>query len=135
MKRLFSLIVIALFAVSSGFAQQEKPERDKAFDLYERGEYQEAIEIFRQVVETDKKNRRSWLFLAMALAKTGKAEEALKAAQKGASLSGKLNPPGVYDKELKIVRKPRVSYTDLARNNQVRGTVRLIVEFAADGKI
>ena len=135
MKILFSFIIIALFAVSSGFAQQENPERDKAFEFYESGEYQKAVEIFRTVVETDKKDRRAWLFLALALAKTGKANDAIKAARKGASISVKNVPPGAYDKELKITSKPRASYTDEARKNQVTGMVRLVVEFGADGKI
>ncbi len=36
---------------------------------------------------------------------------------------------------LKIISKPRASYTDEARMNQVQGTVKIAVEFGADGEI
>lgn len=39
------------------------------------------------------------------------------------------------DKKIKFISKPRVNYTDLARDNGAQGTVKLAVEFGADGKI
>jgi TonB family protein len=39
------------------------------------------------------------------------------------------------DKPLKILSKPRASYTDAARENNVMGQVRLEVTFQKDGKI
>ncbi len=46
----------------------------------------------------------------------------------------KPEPVGVTEK-VKIISKPRASYTDAARQNQVTGTVRLRVTFTASGQV
>lgn len=46
-----------------------------------------------------------------------------------------VGPPPRYDKSVKVTWKPRPSYTDEARQNLSSGTIRLAVEFRADGKI
>ncbi len=46
----------------------------------------------------------------------------------------KPEPVGVTEK-VKILAKPRASYTDAARQNQVTGTVRLRVTFTASGQV
>lgn len=102
-------------------------------ELYEKGDYNGAITILQNVVQTDKKNRDAWLFLGMSFARTGKNTEALKALRKGASISSK-NSSG-YDKTIKIISKPRASFTETARRNLTTGTVRLVVEFGADGQV
>lgn len=46
------------------------------------------------------------------------------------------SPGGIPDRvPVKILEKPRASYTDSARQAGVRGTVRLLVAFSAEGKI
>jgi periplasmic protein TonB len=44
-------------------------------------------------------------------------------------------PAGPAVEKLNIIAKPRASYTDEARKNQVQGTVRLRVTFSASGQI
>ncbi|MEP7037870.1 MAG: energy transducer TonB, partial [Acidobacteriota bacterium] len=57
----------------------------------------------------------------------------------GNSVRGDNAPPppvkvGVTEK-IKFISKPKASYTDQARTNQVQGTVRLRVTFSASGQI
>ena len=45
-----------------------------------------------------------------------------------------VKPVGVTEK-IKFISKPKASYTDQARTNQIQGTVRLRVTFTASGQI
>lgn len=129
MKFTLSILTILLFACVA-FGQNE---RDKGVGLYLQGDYNSAIAILQNVVQTDKKNRVAWLYLGMSFARARKNSEALKALRKADSISVKDSSD--YDKELKIVSKPRPRYTDSARQNLTTGRVKLAIEFGADGKI
>ena len=129
MKFILSLLTILLFC-TFGFGQSE---REKGIDLYENGDYISAIEVLQNVVKTDDKDRDAWLFLGMSFVKTKKNKEALKALRKGDSIS--LVNSSEYSKELKIISKPHPRYTDLARQNNVTGKVKLAIEFGSDSKI
>lgn len=129
MKFILSLLTILLF-FSFGFGQSE---REKGIDFYKNGDYISAIEVLQNVVKTDDKDRDGWLFLGMSFVKTKKNKEALTALRKGDSISS--TNSSEYSKELKIISKPRPRYTELAKQNQIAGRVKLAIEFGADGKI
>jgi tetratricopeptide (TPR) repeat protein len=129
MKLTLSMLTILLFA----FVAYGQDEPDKGIELYLLGDYNSAITVLQNVVQTDKNNRDAWFYLGMSLARVKKNKEALKALRKGDSISSR--DSSNYDKELKIISKPRCRYTDLARENLITGTVRLAVEFGADATI
>jgi outer membrane biosynthesis protein TonB len=129
MKFTFLILTILLF-VFSAFGQNE---RDKGIELYLQGDYNSSIVILQQAVQADKKDRDAWLFLGMSLARTRKNNEAIKALREGDSISSK--DSSVYDKELKIISKPRPRYTESAKENLTSGIVKLAIEFGADGNI
>jgi TonB family protein len=129
MKLTLSMLTILLFAVVA-FGQDKT---DKGIELYLQGDYNGAISILQDVVQTNKNNRDAWLYLGMSFARIRKNKEALKALRKGDSISSKNSSN--YDKELKIISKPHCRYTDSARENSITGTVKLAVEFGADGTI
>src|SRR5689334_15644508 len=123
MKLILSISII-LMAAFIAFGQDG---RDKGIELYQTGDYNAAIPILQNVVATNNKDRDAWLYLGMSFARIKKDKEALKALRKGDSISSK-NPSG-YDKELKITSKPRVGFTQSARENMTQGKVKLAVEF------
>ncbi|HVE55658.1 MAG TPA: energy transducer TonB [Pyrinomonadaceae bacterium] len=128
-----TLVCALLFSASVVFAQEN--EREKGFDFYNKGEYQKAVEILQKVVEVNKKDRKAWLYLGMSQLKSpgkSKPAKAFKAADK---ISDDEAEAGETGTKLKIISKPRASYTDAARQNQTQGIVKLAVEFGADGKI
>lgn len=121
--------LIFIFAAFT-FAQTE---REKGIELYNRDDFKGAVESLQKAVETDKKDRDSQLFLGMALARQNQVKDAVKVFQKAANI--KLDEPVGDDKKIKFIAKPRASYTDSARSNQTQGTIKLAVEFGADGEI
>lgn len=127
--------VIAIFAFSfTVFAQVEQQnDRDQGIELYRQGEYENAVETLQARVKAEAKDRLAWLYLGASYVKLKRNKEADKAFNKMKGVY-KENPP-VYDKKLKIISKPYVQYTDEARQNGIRGTISLAVEFGADGKI
>lgn len=134
MKKIFNFTVflVLTFAASAAFAQADKAlTLDEGVALYNGGKYAEAEAALAKLVETEQKNRKAWLYLGMSRAKLKKNSDAVKAFQKADKIDGATPEPGA----VKILRKPRVNYTDSARGNQTQGTVKLAVEFGADGKI
>jgi tetratricopeptide (TPR) repeat protein len=128
-KTIFIFTLLSLFS-SLAFAQTE---RDKGIELYQKGDYQNAIDYLQKVVITDEKDQDAWLFLGMSFARLKKEEQAIKAFKKAdkysvKELQGK-------DINVKIISTPRSRYTDLARQNFVTGETKLAVEFGWDGKI
>jgi TonB family protein len=130
LKRIFSatFFLLLIFA-SSVFAQ----DAVNNYEFYEKGDYQKSAEVLRKAVDNDKNDRRAWLYLGMSYARLKRTEEALKAFDEADNLTGmKLleneEPP-------KTLSKPRAAYTDEARANGVTGTVKLAVEWGADGEI
>lgn len=125
----FALLIFA----SNVFAQ--KSEREDGVEFYNKGEYQKAVETLQKVVEADEKDKKSWLYLGMSLAQMKKKSEAVKAFQKADKIPNTDKKPETNQTEINVISKPRPSYTDSARMNQEQGTVKLAVEFGADGKI
>jgi tetratricopeptide (TPR) repeat protein len=134
MKNIFKLTIFLVMTLAGAtvFAQENKASAlDEGVAFYNGGKYAEAEAALGKLVETDGKNRKAWLYLGMSRARLKKNSEAVKAFQKADQIEGGTPEPGA----LKITRKPRVNYTDAARGNQTQGTVKLAVEFGADGKI
>lgn len=129
MKLTLSMIAILLFA----FVAFGQDEPDKGIELYLQGDYNGAITVLQNVVQTDTNNRDAWLYLGMSLARVKKHKEAVKALRKGDSISSK--DSSNYDNELKIISKLRCRYTDSARENLITGTIKFAVEFGADATI
>lgn len=55
--------------------------------------------------------------------------------KQGRAAAGPPTAPGPNDVPLKIISKPRASYTDSARQNGVQGNIRIAVLFGASGRI
>ena len=136
MKKLFKITLFFTLSFAAGnlFAQQD--ERDKGIEFYNKGEYQQAAEILQKAIETDDQDRKSWLYLGMSYANLKNDKQAVKAFKKADKIELKA-PTEADAKEtsVKITSKPQVRYTDTARMNNVQGTVKLAVEFGADGMI
>ena len=135
MKMLYkiSLLFALLISASNVFAQPS--ERENGVEFYNNGEYQKAVETLKKVVKADEKDKKSWLYLGMSLAQIKKKSEAVKAFQKVDKIPNADEKSETNQTGIKIISKPRPSYTDSARMNQEQGTVKLAVEFGADGKI
>ena len=128
----FTLFLVLLLAASAVFAQESGAGAlNEGVALYNGGKYEEAAAALGTLVETDEKNRRAWLYLGMSQAKLKNNSEAVKAFKKADKLDGGMPDAG----GVKITRKPRANYTDSARGNMTQGTIKLAVEFGADGKI
>ncbi len=135
MKTLYkvTLFCALLFSASAVFAQES--EREKGFAFYDKGEYQKAVETLQKVVEANEKDRKAWLYLGMSQFKSpgkSKPAKAFKAADK---ISEPEMQADATKTKLKIISKPRANYTDAARQNQTQGTIKLAVEFGADGVV
>jgi tetratricopeptide (TPR) repeat protein len=129
----FTLLCALLFSASIIFAQNA--DREKGIDLYNNGEYQKAVETLKKVVETDEKDQKSWLYLGMSQAKLKNKSQAAKAFKKADNISNTATETDKTQTGVKIISKPRAGYTDAARASQTQGTIKLAVEFGADGDI
>lgn len=130
MKSTLLLVTLLLLFSLSALAQTD---RGAAIDLYNTGDYQEAVEKLAKLAkESDKDNDLS-LYIGLAYAKLGKHKEAVETLRWAAD-NKIMNLVGM-DTPLKVLKKPRASYTDDARQNRVQGFVRLAVEMGADGKV
>jgi len=135
MKTLYktTLFFVLLFSAVSVFAQQS--EREKSFELYEKGEYQKAVETLQKTLKADSKDQKSWLYLGMSYAKLKNKSEAVNAFKRAEKAGFKEEKTNDKQTPLKIIKKPQARYTDSARSNGIQGTVKVAVEFGADGKI
>jgi len=135
MKTLYKITLFCalLFSASIVFGQQS--EREKGFEFYEKGEYQKAVETLQKVVEANEKDRKAWLYLGMSQFKSPGKSKPAKAFKAAAKISDDETEADATKTKLKIISKPRATYTDSARQNQTQGTVKLAVEFGADGTI
>jgi tetratricopeptide (TPR) repeat protein len=135
MKKLYniSLFITLLFTATIIFAQQT--EREKGIEYYNNGEYQKAVETLQKIVETDKEDKQSWLYLGMSQTKLKNKSQAAKAFKKADKISDEEKQPDNTQTKLKIISKPRAAYTDEARASMTQGTIKLAVEFGADGSI
>ena len=134
-----ALFFFLLLTAGVCFAQSAS-EYEKGVGFYARGEYQKAAETLQRVVEADEKDKKAWLYLGMSEAKlknVSKAAKALRNAVKTHKGEAKNEAPTTDDAahRMKIISKPRAQYTDAARRSQTQGTIRMAIEFGADGNI
>lgn len=126
-------VCLIFFSTISIFAQSET---EKGVELYRNGDFDGAITVLQNVVKTDTKDRQAWLYLGLSFGKQGNDNEALKSLHKWDTISEKpKNEKTNGNDGFKILSKPRSIYTELARQNQTQGRVKLIVEFMESGKI
>jgi tetratricopeptide (TPR) repeat protein len=129
LKLKFPLFFLFVAFTVNIFAQQA----ESGFELYEKGEYKKAAEVLQKVVEADEQDQKPRLYLGMSYAKLKKEEEAVKILRE----ADKIPFRKLAENEIppKFLSKPRANYTDLARQNGIQGTVKLAIEFGADGKV
>lgn len=132
MKKSFSIFIL-FFAFTLTAGAQSQPDQNAGIEFYRQGEYTKAVEILQESVKAEEKDRLAWLYLDASFVKLNKDDEALKAFRKVKGIYTENIP--VYDKKLKITSRVQATYTDQARRNRVSGTVKIAVEFDADGKI
>lgn len=126
------LILVASFFVFLSPATAQTEERDRGIELYQAGKFDEAVAVLEKVVAAEPdKNKVAWTYLGGALINLGRRAEAIEAF--GKPVGG---PPGqTVEKSIKIIRKEPARYTEKARSNRVEGTIFVVVELKADGKI
>lgn len=136
MKKLYNaaLFFVLLFSASVVFGQTAS-DLEKGVELYDRGEYQKAVGTLEKAVEADEKDRAAWLYLGMSYAKLKNNSKAVKAFKKADRISDREPEPDAGGTKVKIISKPRATYTDAARQNQTQGIIKLAVEFGADGAV
>lgn len=84
------------YAQTQGTVSEQKPsaastdERTRAFELYQSGDMEGAIKLFRSAVKKNKNDLGSWHYLGLALQKQGKASDARKAHERAARLGENL---------------------------------------------
>ncbi|CAN5217018.1 hypothetical protein BH20ACI1_BH20ACI1_25840 [soil metagenome] len=133
------LFTFVLLLKSFVFAQTEG---QNGIELYNQGDFKAAIESLQKVVEINKEDYKALLYLGAAFVKTNDEKRAMEAFKKADKISFDKRANSILaedvktnDKKLKFISRPRVSYTDSARKNEAQGTIKLAVEFGADGKI
>lgn len=124
--------IAVLCFVNFSFAQQSDSET--GIELYEKKDYEAAAKALEKAVETDASDGMAWRFLGMAYARLNKIKEARRAFDKADDFKdADLN--AAYDKPGKIISKRPPQYNARARENGVQGTIKVAVEFGADGRI
>jgi len=73
----FFLLFTLLVSAESVFAQQT--EREKGIEVYQKGDYQGAIQILKKAVKTDSSDAESWYFLGLSYFNKDDAKDSLKA--------------------------------------------------------
>ncbi len=131
MKTILSSIFILLSAAF--VSAQGIPSSATGIDLYQSGNYQKAAEELEGLVSAVKTDGLAWLYLGASYVHLGKRKEATQSFRMAKIIVQ--DSRGARDKNLKVLRKPHAPYTDEARHNAVTGTVKVAVEFKADGTI
>lgn len=136
MKKILKITLFFTLLIAAGNILAQDNERDKGIEFYNKGEFQQAAEILQKAVETDDQDRKSWLYLGMSYASLKNKKLAVAAFKKAEKVVLK-EPTESNEKEtsVKIISKRQAKYTDSARMNRVQGTVKLAIEFGADGRI
>lgn len=132
MKKSLRFLAFTLFLSVSVFAQDET---EKGVELYRNGKYDEAVSILKKSVEIDKKNRKAWTYLGASYFKLGNRKETANAFLKASDITIPKDSIVKFNDGLIFKEKPRPPYTDSARQNLTQGTVKIAVEFGADGKL
>lgn len=126
-----SIIGVLLFTFA--LSAQNRSVRDQGIELYRAGDFQSAVSALRSVVDTDKADKLAWIYPGAALLKSRDAKGAAKSFR-NSNFTYK-DEGETLDQNVKVIRKPRARFTDRARQNMVTGTVKIAVEFGADGRI
>jgi hypothetical protein len=101
--------------------------------LYREGKFAEAITLLERSVATEKGDPAAWMFLAGAylhVGEKGKATDAFKNQR----VRPAVDQPK-FQRTVAITYKPKAQYTESTRGRMKTGTVRIAVEFKADGTI
>jgi hypothetical protein len=133
MKHLAAFTTLLVLFFSAGTLSAQVSDRDQGIQLYRDGKFTEAIGILERSVGADKTDRAAWLYLAGAYVHTGDKAKAAQAFEK--SRVRTTTPQPKYDSSVKITHKPAANYTEAARRKMQSGTIRVAVEFRADGTI
>ena len=131
-KYVFQSLVYVVFC-SMPLLAQTTLSREGGITAYRSGDFEKTANALQIAVTTDKSDKLAWIYLGAAFVKLGKEKEAIDAF-KNSSVDYK-NPIEILDQDVNIIRKPRGQYTELARQHQVQGTVKLAIEYQADGTI
>lgn len=131
MKINFTISLFCLLLIFAARISAQQPEN--GFELYAKGEYQKAIEVFQKAVADNDGDKKSWMHLGMSYARSNDDERAVKAFEKAAAIAPK--EPGDGESPPQYLFNPPARYTDAARRKGVNGKVKLAVEFGADGEI
>jgi hypothetical protein len=126
-------VLLCMFVCSTCLAAQASVNREDGIASYRSGEFEKAANILQTVVEKDKSDKLAWIYLGAAFVKLGKQKEAV-IAFKNSNFTYK-DRTEQFDQDVKTIWKPRASYTDEARMENVTGTIKIAVEYGADGKI
>lgn len=136
MKNIFYIFIcLILFSATSVVAQSET---EKGIDLYRNGDSVAAINILKNAIEIDKKDRKAWIYLGGCYVISQNYKLAAEAFKQADSLTPKkfsVEESIRFNDGLRITTKPRADYTDNARSAGTQGSVKLAVEYGADGKI
>ena len=131
---ILALFLVLLLSLRGAFAQ-DAGTLEKGVEFYNAGDYKQAIETLEKVTETDKNNRKAWLYLGMSQAKSQNKTAAVKAFKAVDKISFKQANDTETETSIKFISKPHAGYTESARGNGIQGRVKLAVEFGADGTI
>ena len=125
-------VVLGIFLSAAAVAAQQT-DRDRGIDLYSEGKFADAIPVLEKSVAVDPTDRAAWLYLGASYVHTGEEEKATNAFKKS-NVRGNVPQPK-YDSSVNVTYKPRATYTERARRKMSSGSVRIAVEFLADGTI
>jgi tetratricopeptide (TPR) repeat protein len=128
-----AIFIILLLYLSIATVAQTSSDRERGIELYRVGDFAKSAETLRSVVENNKKDKLAWLYLGATLLKLGNEKEATKAFR-SSGFTFK-DSDGSLDKKLNITHKGPAPYANLARENNISGTIKVAIEFREDGKI
>lgn len=78
---------ILIFSLAVLLAGATPDDAREANEAYRNGEYEKAVELYRQAIDSDPDNARLYFNLGNALAKTGQSEEAVRTFEKYKSMT------------------------------------------------
>ena len=133
MKILKLLVTFFVFFLLASAAIAQGSDRDQGIDLYREGRFSEAIELLKKSVVADETDRAAWIFLGGAYLHADEESEAANAFER--SHIRPTSPQPKYERSVKVTYKPQPRYSEKARRHLSSGTVRIAVEFRADGTI
>lgn len=86
MRIIYAICWLTAFTFLSVSVASAQTNREKALELYGKGEYKSAISLLKQTTKSDVSDADSWYLLGVSYLKTGKIKEAAKAFAKVVNL-------------------------------------------------